>query len=255
MRRNDYPLPRVDTPLQCKLKKERMASTRRRPVLNLFSPVDHPPHSNTMKRVIEQPTTRESRYLTKTRLMRSERWFPDSRTKVRERGIPFVDNGGHITGSCTMTWKCSSAQWYATCIRSVLHKLKKRMKPGNPKYGRPSLDLVTRIAVFYVTTLDDAALERLVRCRTKYTRGLLYHYWTKVDAQQRFCYGQILQSISWLQSRGKPRAKSITKCYSPEYRRIGLRSYDARREIKTYLHWLSDHWIVGPVQLIKSAVP
>lgn len=180
------------------------------------------------------------------REMRSERWFPRSSTKVRTRGIPFISNSGHITGSTLYYWKCSSAQWFATLCRSVWKKLSRRNGKKSIK-TKLSKDLIARIAVYYSIKQSEGDLERVLHCHAKRARGLLHHLVCNMDDPQRFLYGQMLQSISWLQSRGKPRAQSIEKFEIPDYR--GLWTFDTVRDISIHLNWASDPWIVGPLRL------
>jgi len=182
------------------------------------------------------------------RLMRSERWFPGT-SKKAFRGIPYVDNAGHITGSVILNWRCSSAQWFSTVVRSVWKSLSKRNRNKSRK-NKMSKDLLTRISIFYSISMDDSKLERLLHCDVGRARALLQFYTCNLDDQQRFLYGQMsLSGILWLQSRGKPRAQSIKKTYIPSYRNFGLRSYDTTRDVNAYLNWASDPWIVGPLRL------
>lgn len=184
--------------------------------------------------------------------MRSTRWLPGSTTKVAVRGQPQIDKGGHATTSLLM-WKCSSAQWFSTLAKDVYWRLRKRLNKGKSTKKHYSRDLLGRIAIYYATTMNDSGLERLSRCNNrKVTRRLLEYLLHKMDENQWFLYGQMCQSILWLQSRGNPRAKSIKKTILPYYRRISVKSYDCRREIYTYLAWLSDPWIVGPLRYQRS---
>jgi len=186
-------------------------------------------------------------------LRRSEKWFPKGTTKVASRGIPYIDKGGHITGSSKVIWKCSSAQWIATVARSIFDVIKKRMKHGSHRKSKKSIDdFAMRVAIYYSLTQNDSRLERLVRCHHKSSVSLLFKFVCEMDDQTRFSYGQMQTSILWLQSRGYPRAKSISKCYIPAYRNFGLRSYDTTRDISVYLNWLCDPWIAGPLRYKKS---
>jgi len=118
------------------------------------------------------------------------------------------------------------------------------------RHGR--LDLIARISAYYVATQNDSALERLVRCRSPATRGLLYKLVSQMDEKPRFLYGQMLISILWLQSRGKPRAKSIDEV---EFGPCSEITQNKVRTISVYLNGLSDPWIVGPIRFISVADP
>lgn len=182
------------------------------------------------------------------RLMRSHAWFPKSSTKVRCRGLPYIDPGGHITGSTLYYWRCSSAQWFATLCRSVWKRLSRRnnAKTKKNKIGKQH---IAKIAVYYSITMNDSSLERLLHCRAKGVRDLLTYLVCKLDEPERFLYGQMLNGISWLESRGKPRAKSIERNEIPDYR--GFWTFDTKRDIAVLLNSTADHWVRAPIQLIK----
>jgi len=108
-----------------------------------------------------------------------------------------------------------------------------------------------RISIFYVITMNDYLLERILRS-TGNPRKAVEFYAHKMDDQKRFLYGQTCLHVSWLKSRGSkiPRVKSITKCFAHEYRSFSLKNYNIGRHMMEYLDWLSDPWIVGPVRYI-----
>lgn len=222
----------------------------------VFAPPAHKVSSISKKHLREEPVpvASKSPRLYGMALMRSERWNPPGGTKVRTRGIPFIDKGGHISGSSLMTWKCSSTQWFATVVHSVFARAKKRMnRPCTNKRKLKNDDLLMRIAIYYVCTLDDSAFERLLCCYTKGARKLLTYRVNAMDDRQRFLYGQATQSCSWLRYRGcPPRVQSIKKTVVSDYRRFGLQTYDSRRPRTEYLNWLCDPWIVGPLRLLKN---
>lgn len=180
------------------------------------------------------------------RLMRSERWMPPVSTKIRNRGIPYILPSGHISGSSLATWKCSSAQWFATLCRSVWKRLSKRNNKKSIK-KKLSKDMVTRIAILYSISQNDGDLDRLWYCNTRNVRGLLHHKLCKLDDQKRFLYDQMLHSISWLQSRGSPRAKS--SCTENSTIVVHLDSGRRWRFITEYLNFLCDPWIVGKLMI------
>jgi len=194
-------------------------------------------------KVNEIPGGRESIGL---RLMRSERWLPPVSTKVRNRGLPYILPSGHISGSTLATWKCSSAQWFATLCRSVWKVLSKRNFKKS-KNRILSKDMVTRIAIYYSVSMNDGDLNRLWLCKAKDVRGLLHNKISKLDEPKRFLYDQMLHSISWLQSRGSPRAKS--SCTDNSVVEVHLDSGRRQRCIIVYLNLLCDPWIVGSLRL------
>lgn len=182
-------------------------------------------------------------------LMRCERWNPGPPTKNRLRGVPFIDKGGHISGSCVMNWRCSSTQWFATVLHSVFRRSKRRMSKGSiDERKRKSDDLIFKIAAYYVCTMDDTAFERLLCSYVRGTLKLLTYLVNKMDDRQRFLYGQATCSASclWLRYRGcPPRVQSINKTILAHYRRFDLKIYDSVRERNSYLNSLCDPWIVG----------
>lgn len=186
------------------------------------------------------------RKLLGVRLMRSTRWFPRSTTKVAMRGLPYIMPSGHISGSTLYYWKCSSAQWFATLCRSVLKNLLKRNTKKSMR-KKLSRDAIARIAVYYSVSNSESDLERLLHCRVKDVRRLLHYYICKLDDQQRFLYDQMCNSISWLQSRGSPRAQSVEKFEIPDYR--GFWTFDTIRDISIQLNFISDPWIIGKIRL------
>jgi len=183
----------------------------------------------------------------------SNRWLPDPNlsTKVRTRGIPLIDNGGHFLGSCVTTLRSSSAGYFTTMVARTLDVLKRRVHYRGNKSCKYTLDFLTRLSCFYNITLNDYALERILRCNVKFSRRLLEKFSQRMDDQKRFLYGQICLHISWLKSRGSsiPRVKSIKKTYIAEYRSFDIRNYGIQRYVVEVLNWLGDPWIVGPLKL------
>lgn len=181
---------------------------------------------------------------------RSQRWLPQTNlsTKVRVRSFPFL-SGGHITGCSMLHMECSSAQWFATMVNSVFKALESRVHLRT--YGRRkwNTDLISRVAIFYVVTMNDYLLERILRTSGN-PRKAIEKYIHTMDDQKRFLYGQACLHAKWFKSRGSkiPRVKSITKCFAHEYRNFGLRNYGVNRQLSTYLDWLSDPWIVNPLR-------
>jgi len=195
----------------------------------------------------------EARSEHRLRIMRSNRWFPGSTTKVALRGIPFVNKGGHISGSTELIWKGSAAEFFATVVRRVFDVLKKRLSPGRYKKGRSThRDLILKIAAWYTITLDDAGLERICRCDYKFRRGLHHYLMLQMDDQKRFLYGQLLQSSLWLQSRGScnPRAKSIAKTDVIPLYFLRLKDGGSTKRSNTeYLNWWADAFVYQPVRI------
>lgn len=192
--------------------------------------------------------TADVRSLLGIRLMRSEAWFPSHDTRVSLRVIPFILNG-HITSQPLGYWHCTSSQFFATITRAIFNKLQKRVYSSDKSKNRKKIspDLLARISIFYSSTLDDSKLERLLKCHPKKCRALLFHYICEMDEQKRFLYGQMLSSILWLQSRGKPRAKSIQKSFIPKYRTFQTGKFDVSGRIRRSLAAFGDQWIVrGP---------
>jgi hypothetical protein len=179
------------------------------------------------------------------RLMRSTRWFPRSTTKVACRGLPFITPAGHISTNILYTWKCNSAQFFATLCRSVLKSLLKRCNKKSRK-NKLSRDAIARIALYYSIDQRESKLERLLHCEVRNVRKLLSKLISNMDDQKRFLYGQMLSSILWLQSRGRPRAQSMQKQEIPDYR--GFWTFDTIRDISEELNRAGDPWIVRPVK-------
>lgn len=194
------------------------------------------------------------------RLMRSERWFPGHSDKKSLRSIPFINNG-HITSQTLGFWHCTKSQFFATVTRQVHDALVNRVYSSNKRKNRKRIcrDLLTRIAIFYTSTLDDSKLERLLKCHPKRCRSLLFHYICEMDEQKRFLYGQMLQSILWLQSRGNPRAKSILKTFIPRYRNLSVKDFSTVGYIKRSLDAFGDPWIVrcekAPLTAVRDPYP
>lgn len=192
----------------------------------------------------------------------SEKWIPGARTKVRVRAIPYVTEWGTISSNGLVYWKCSSAQWIATLAATVYGRLHRRATRSNRyKMGRGSRDLLAGISIFYTITLDEWAIERLYGCAKRNhgaARRLLYRLVQLMDENQRFLYGQMCQSILWLQSRGDSNhgAKSIVrKTICAQYRNFDQKSYSAERQIKTYLNEISDPWIRNVIQTNGGGTP
>jgi len=186
----------------------------------------------------------------------SHRWLPRKNlsSKVRVRGLPMVQ-GGHILGCTLVQVKCSSAQWFTTMVYSVFQSLKKRLHLATYGKRKWSKDLVMRISIFYVISMNDYLLERILRTSGN-PRRAVEKYAHQMDDEQRFLYGQTCLHVSWLQSRGKiPRVKSITKSFASEYRSFGVQNFCVHKQIMVYLDWLSDPWIVGQLKFLGEDKP
>jgi predicted transcriptional regulator len=176
-----------------------------------------------------------------TKLMRSEKWVDQQRTKVRCRAIPYIMPSGHMSGSAKLTWVCSSAQWFATTVRAIIERLKRRSIVHRRARYKKWRNL-TEIAVLYTLTMDDQMLERLLNSTKKGFRNLFYYHLNRVDAKTRFLYDQALQSALWLELRGKPRVQSTN-----DYRLVTIYTpgeCGPKRAIQTVLDSICDPWIV-----------
>jgi hypothetical protein len=174
--------------------------------------------------------------------MRSQKWAPDSSSKTRMRGIPYVMPSGHLSGSVKLLWKCTANQWFATTVRAVIERIKAR-SVINKRCKYKTYRHLTEIAVYYVLTNDEYSLERLLCCRRRGFRGLLYYLLKRLDEPMRFCFDQALSSALWFELRGHPRAQSnnqyrVEVVYEPMV-------HGRSRQISTCMNSLSDPWIVN----------
>lgn len=178
-----------------------------------------------------------------TRLMRSERWAADrSNSRVAVRGIPFILDTGHISGMITSYWRCSSYQWFATTVRSVIDRLEERSvvhKRSRYKTWRH----LTMTAVLYVITQDDGVLERLLHCKREAFVRLHRYYLERVGEQNRFLYDQALSGALWFELRGNPRVQPTKKTILAKYRNLSVRSFDASRDKRLAADQIADPWI------------
>jgi len=178
----------------------------------------------------------------------SNRWLPGTRTKVRCRAMPFVTRSGTVSSNAVCYWVCSSAQWFASVVATVRGRLLTRMRRRtNHGKWRDRHDLVSRIAAYYVITYNESLLTRMMECLKRSpscARKLLEKYVSRMDANNRLLYGQLLLSSLWLKSRGSPpRAQSIKTTFCPEYRNFTSGSFDTRRRISIRLDIKADPWI------------
>jgi predicted transcriptional regulator len=186
-------------------------------------------------------------------MMRSERWTGDPDTsKRRIRGQPYILPSGHISGSVYLKWRCTAHQWFATTVRSVIEKLRKR-GAVKQRCSRKNRHQITMMAILYVCTNDARMLERLLNCKAKGFTRVFWHYLHHVDDKKlRFLYDQAVNAALWFELRGNPRVQSTKKTILPEYRRFGIRSYDSRRERREAVQSLSDPWIVQNAHFTKG---
>jgi len=175
--------------------------------------------------------------------MRSERWTAEvSNTRVAVRAQPWIDPGGHISGSALLTWRCSAYQWFATTVRSVIQRISKREVVQKRSKYKTSRQL-TLIAILYASTNDDRMLERLLNCKAKGFSKLLYHYINSVGAKTRFLYDQAVKAALWFELRGNPRVQPTKTTVLPEYRKF-LRTYSTQRHKMDVVQALSDPWVI-----------
>lgn len=198
------------------------------------------PPSKTISLERYKPCTNPS-FLTKCELgirqMRSHRWFPGSEKNILFwYKMPFITQQGYISPYTLYTWRCTPTQYFATLCRSVLKNLLKRNSKKRKKF-KLCRDMIARIAIYYSLTQDKSTLERLMHC-TSNTRKLLDYYLSQTDEPKRFLYGQMCNSILWLQSRGIPRASSIKLTYLKKYRNFQIENFDASSIINDYLKGL-----------------
>jgi hypothetical protein len=176
-----------------------------------------------------------------TKVMRSERWAPPSESKVRLRGLPYIMKSGKLSGSVKLTWKCSAYQWFATVVRSVIERLKKRTVVKRRAKYKTDRHL-TEIAIYYVLTNDEHSLERLLHCHRRHFRGMFYSLLKRLDEPMRFCFDQALSSALWFELRGYPRAQSKNEYVVQTVYEPGV--HGRSRQILTYINSLCDPWIV-----------
>lgn len=204
---------------------------------------DLPPYEEPhIERFAAKRVTLQSRALG-TKLMRSEQAFPNGPSKKAHRGIPFIMPSGHISGSCKLSWMCSSYQWFSTVVRSVIERIKRRTIVGTRSKYKKERHL-TEIAILYTLTCDSQMLERLLNCQRKGFRALITYYINRVDDKTRFCYDQASKSALWFELRGYPRVQSTKKTVLAKYRNFSVKSFDASRAIREKMNSLSDPWIV-----------
>lgn len=175
------------------------------------------------------------------KLMRSQIWAPKSNSKVRLRGLPYILPSGHLSGSVLLTWKCSAFQWFSTVVRAVIEKIKAR-SIVNKRCRYKTYRQLTEVAIYYVLTNDEYSLERLLCCRRRGFRGLLYFLIKRLDEPMRFCFDQALSSALWFELRGNPRVQSnkqyvLETVYTP-----GV--CGRNRQITQCMNAISDPWII-----------
>lgn len=179
------------------------------------------------------------------KLMRSQVWTADTeRSKVAWRAQPYVLKSGHIGGSAVLKWKCSSYQWFATTVRSVIERLRKR-KVVSRRCKYKKWRHITMIAIIYVLTNNDSMLERLLHCRGVDFTRVFFHYINTVDDKIRFLYDQASKSALWFELRGNPRVQSTKKTIVEHYRNFSVKNFDTRRQRRELVDCLSDPWVVG----------
>lgn len=209
--------------------------------------------SNCTSYVAPRVRATESRSYLGVRLLRSERWAADpQKSKISVRAQPFILKSGHISGSATLTWRCSAYQWFATLVRSIIERIMDRTAVSRRSRYKTWRQL-TAVAIFYAITNDDRAFERLLNCQRRGFTGLLHHYKLRMDAKNRFLYDQALSGALWFELRGNPRVQSIKRTILEQYRSFEYRSYDSARERRERVNELSDPWIVKFNHLLKAS--
>jgi len=175
------------------------------------------------------------------KLMRSQAWAPGLRSKTKFRGLPYILPSGHISGSILLTWRCTALQWFSTVVRAVIEKIKAR-SIVNKRCKYKTYRQLTEIAIYYVLTNDEYHFERLLCCRRKGFRGLLYSLIKRLDEPMRFCFDQALSSALWFELRGQPRAQSRKQYVVETVYEPGV--HGRSRQMNTYMNALSDPWII-----------
>jgi hypothetical protein len=204
----------------------------------------HPLASNCMPFTPERVTNSHN-FVQGAKLLRSTRWAADPQTpKVCRRGIPFILNSGHFSGSILCTWRCDSYQWFATTLSLLIRKLRQRRAVS--RYTRyKSWSQVTKIAILYILTSDDRMLERLLNCQKKGFVRTFCYYLNTLDDKNRFLYDQALSGASWFELRGNPRVQSSKKTVVDSYRNFSVKSFDSNRLRRERANEISDPWIIG----------
>jgi hypothetical protein len=178
------------------------------------------------------------------KLMKSCRWAADSHgSKIRNRAVPWIMPSGHISGSTLFTWRCSSYQWIATVVRSILQRIKKRAVVSRRSRYKTWHQL-TLVAAFYTITNDVFAFERLLNCHRSVFTRLFFHQVQRVDESKRFLLDQTLKGVLWFQLRGNPRVKSTKKSILAKYRNFSVKNFDTAGIRRREADELCDPWIV-----------
>jgi len=183
------------------------------------------------------------------KLMRSQTWAPKVSSKTKLRALPYIMPSGHLSGSALLTWKCTAFQWFSTVVRAVIEKIKAR-SIINKRSRYKTYRQLTEIAIYYVLTSNESALERLLCCRRRGFRGLLYFLIKRLDEPMRFCFDQALSSALWLELRGNPRVQSnkqyvLETVYEPMV-------HGRSRQITMCMNAISDPWIIDGIAYTRG---
>jgi len=183
------------------------------------------------------------------KLMRSQVWAPKVSSKTKLRALPYIMPSGHLSGSALLTWKCTAFQWFSTVVRAVIEKIKAR-SIINKRSRYKTYRQLTEIAIYYVLTSNESALERLLCCRRRGFRGLLYFLIKRLDEPMRFCFDQALSSALWFELRGNPRVQSnkqyvLETVYEPMV-------HGRSRQITMCMNAISDPWIIDGIAYTRG---
>jgi hypothetical protein len=155
------------------------------------------------------------------RVKKSERWAPDMPLVIEDSPLPLIDRVGKFTGVTRLRVPCTVPQYIATTVATVASRLETHLiKHQGHRVAVKHRWLSARIAYYYSVTKNEWFIDRFlaVSRSSSWEKGkkaiffVLRKFVAKLDAYNRFVYGQVCLQTHWLLTRGLksvPRDKSF----------------------------------------------
>lgn len=152
------------------------------------------------------------------RVKKSKRWGPPG-PEVQDMPLPLINHLGQFTGVTLYKVPCTASQYVATVVATVGSRLESLLvRHQGRRVAVKSRWLVARSAYYYAASKNEWFLDRFIALTRNWEKGkkVIFSYLSKfvakLDAYNRFVYGQVCLQTHWLFTRGPksvPRDKSF----------------------------------------------
>jgi len=150
-------------------------------------------------------------------------WFDTSSSQRAYRATPFVSKSGKFSLNTLCIWKCYPQQQIFSLVSTVYSRLRAILiKRFKKELGKRLLNCAFKIAIVYVLTRDNRAIDRFLgmtrrKARTpiKVVEALCTSCVYALSENKRFVYSQAYFQANWLKFQVFRPSDKLSKDFSP----------------------------------------